>query len=1079
MRYRTLIALVGASTVVWLFSSQARRATADDQLRQPTAEQLKFFETSVRPVLKRRCIQCHGDEKQRGDLRLDSREAALKGGYSGGAIVPGKPQESLLVEAIRYESYEMPPDEQLPDKEIAAIAAWVKMGAPWPPDQTLAMRNEPTTITDEDRAHWSFQPVADPPLPEVNNLKWCRSAIDRFILARLEQEGLAPAEEASPLELLRRVYFDMIGLPPTPEEIDAYLNDERPDRYERLVDRLLEDPRYGDKWARHWLDVVRYAESDGWRQDAFRPEAYKYRDYVIRSFNEDKPMDRFIMEQIAGDEIDPGNPDAITATAFLRHGIYEYNQRDVETQWDNILNEITDVTGDALLGLGMACARCHDHKFDPIPQKDYFRLRAFFEPILWREDQPQADLAQRTAYEKQLVEWKQNTAAIRRQLAAIERPVLLQAAGGQGFDKFAPHLQAMMLKPAEDRSPREHQIAILSLRQLTLDRSKLPEKIPEEQKVRWKELQAELGRFDHLKPEPLPTRKFAVSDVGPEAPPTYLPGRESQGPIEPGFLSVLSNEKPEIKPPPEALKTTGRRTALAHWIADANNPLSTRVIVNRIWQRHFGTGLVATPDDFGSLGETPTHPKLLDWLTRRFLEDGWSLKALHRRIVLSAVYRQTSRCATPDVARKVDPGNRLLWRMNTRRLTAEAIRDVMLYVSGELDQRLGGPSVAASSPRRSIYVRTIRNTPNAMLAAFDMANGFGSTAKRDTTTTPLQALLMINGPFPLARAAALARRVESSAPAEEDLIEAMFMLAYSRPPSEEEQQAAVAFLKEQAELVELAPEARHGEALVETMPQTGGKAALFQPDGEQPYFAAARHAGLPEADFTVEAVVLLETLYKDASVRTIAAQWNSDSNSPGWALGVTSEKSAYRPRNLIVQLVGNTAEGKRRYEVIASDIHLKLNTPYYVAVRVDIDNTSPAGVQFYVDDLSVANEPPQRAATAHDVVAAYRGSSALTIGGRDQSNGHRWDGLIDEIRISRSVLPEEQLLLGATPVEAEAVVAHWRFENTPGELLDSSGNGMTLRAPQSDGTPFMDPSIAHLIDFGHVLLNSNEFLYVD
>ena len=1055
-------------------------ARAEEQLQpggSPSPKDFRLFETAVRPVLATRCVMCHGSKKQESGLRLDSWEALIKGGDSGPAIVPGKPEESLLIEAIRYDSYEMPPDEQLPDREIAGIVQWVKSGASWPPDLTLKMRNRPVKITDEDRAHWSFQPVTDPPLPAVTNTAWCRSEIDRFILHKLDEEGLTPARGAEDVNLLRRVYYDLIGLPPAPEQIDAYRADTSPEKYAKLIDRLLDDPRYGEKWARHWLDVVRYAESDGWRQDAFRPQAYRYRDYVIRSFNEDKPYDRFLMEQIAGDEIDPGNRDALTATAMLRHGIYEYNQRDVETQWDNILNEVTDVTGDAFLGLGMACARCHDHKFDPIPQTDYYQLRAFFEPLVWREDQPLADVEERKDYEQRLQKWNEATAEIRRQLDEIERPILLKTAGGQGFDKFAPHLQAMMLRPPADRSPRQQQIASLSMRQLTLNREKLPANIPGDQKARWEQLHAELQQWEHSKPAPLPTVSFTVTDVGPQAPPTVMPGHED--PVIPGFLTILGETAADIEPPPAVLKTTGRRSALARWLTNPKHPLTTRVIVNRIWQAHFGVGLAATPDDFGSLGQPPSHPRLLDWLTTRFVEDGWSIKSLHRRIMNSSVYRQTALRSAPDIAKKIDPSNRLLWRMNTRRLDAEQIRDAVLCTSGELDETFGGPSVPASSPRRSIYVKVIRNTPNAILGSFDMADGFRSTAHRNVTTTPLQALLMINGPFGLARANAMARRLQQTGSVDPaHSVAAAYRLAYGRAPLTDEQKAAIEFLRSQESLVKPSSPADTGGLLVEAMPQTGTKAALLKPDSKQKSLTARFHPGLPDADFTVEAIVLLESMYPDATVRTVVAQWDSNNGHPGWALGVTSAKSAYKPRNLILQLVGDTAAGKRQYEVIPSGIHLELNRPYFVAASVKIDDTSPAGVQFYVDDLSVANEPLLVASVPHKVVGNYRGPYDLTIGGRHQSNHHLWDGLIDEVRISNGILTQDQLLINSKQ-NGDRTVAHWRFENTPGMLADSSANGINLATSQSQQAPPPDPQTAALIDLCHVLLNSNEFLYVD
>lgn len=1041
-----------------------------------TPEQTKFFEMKIRPVLVEKCFRCHGGNKQESGLRLDSRAFTMKGGDSGAAVVPGKPQDSLLVEAVKYESFEMPPSGKLPDEQIAALETWVRMGAPWPAGGVV---HPVSKITEEDRAHWAFQPVTSPPIPKANNEAWCRTEIDRFILQRLEQEGMSPALEADSFALVRRAYFNLIGLPPTPKEIDAYLADDSPDKYERMIDRLLDDPRYGEKWARHWLDLVRYAESDGWRQDAFRPEAYKYRDYVIRSFNEDKPYDQFVMEQIAGDEIDPGNPDVIAATAFLRHGIYEYNQRDVETQWNNILNEITDVTSDVFLGLGMACARCHDHKFDPIPREDYYRLRAFFEPLLWREDQPLADVEARIAYQRQLAAWKEATADIRRQLDEIERPALFQTAGGQGFSKFAPHLQTLMVKRPEERTPYEHQIAMLSARQLTFDPKKIPERLQDERKANSERLKKELAKFDDLKPAPLPARKFAVSDVGAVAPPTRIPGDRSERDIEPGFISVLDAPAPVVSPP-AALKSTGRRTALAKWLADPDNPLTTRVIVNRIWQYHFGTGLVATPSDFGRLGELPTHPQLLDWLAHRFVADGWSFKKLHRLIMTSATYRQTTFRRAPEVARKVDPENRLLWRMNSRRLDAEQIRDAMLYVSGGLDLRMGGPSVAASSPRRSIYVKVIRNTRYPLFDLFDMSDGLGSSGERNVTTTPTQALLMINGAFVLARAEAMADRLTRLNTSEDrQLVTTAFRAAYGREPTGGEIETAITFLREQADRVTPPPEKPKGELATEKMPQTGTSAVLLKPDSMQRHLETPFSPKLPDGDFTVEAIVLLESLCKDATVRTIAAHWDSNSRHPGWAFGVTSEQSRYRPRNLIVQLVGNNVDGKLEYEVIPSNIHLKLNTPYFVSVSATIQDTSPKGVRFYVDDLSVANESPQVAEVPHKITGAYRGDFALTIGGRDRSDRHYWDGLIDTIRISRAALQDQELLIHGGSDNTEKTVGHWQFEQDGGMLTDSSKNGLALRSTQTGDRPPSDPQTAALIDFCHVLLNSNEFIYID
>lgn len=786
-------------------------ARADDPSQM--AAHTRFFETRIRPILATRCVRCHGPEKQESGLRLDSRKWLLEGGESGPAVTVGDPDESLLVEAIRYESFEMPPDGQLDDPVIADFVAWIQDGLFWPADQPIRAVEAARKIAEEDRRHWAFQPVADPPLPTVQDGAWCRTGVDHFILQRLEQIGAQPAREADAPSLVRRLYFDLIGLPPTPEEMDAYLADDHPDKYERLVDRLLSDPRYGEKWGRHWLDVVRFAEGDGWRQDAFRPEAYRYRDYVIESFNADRPFDQFIRQQIAGDELEPGNPDAISATAFLRHGIYEYNQRDVETQWDNIINEITDVTGDAFLGLSLGCARCHDHKFDPILQKDYFALRAFFEPLLWREDQPVATVEVRQRYEQGLAKWAEATEAIRAELDALEWPALLRSAGGQGFEKFAPHLKEMMLRSPQDRTPREEQIARLALRQLDFDRKKMTGRFSEEEKKRWQQLRDELAERDKLKPKALPTRKFAVSDVGPVAPPTYIPGHEDAGPIGPGFLSVLESHPPRITPPAAVLRSTGRRSALATWIAGADNPLTARVLVNRVWQYHFGTGIVATADNFGRAGEPPSHPELLDWLASRFIKSGWSVKAVHRLVLLSSTYRQTAFRQPPPELVAADPDNRLLWKMTSRRLDAEQIRDALLAVSGDLDGTMGGPSVSDTAPRRSIYVKFLRNRGIPFLSTFDMADGLRSTARRNVTTTPLQALTLINGPFALARAKAMAQRVLQARKDESERVEFAYQLAFARRADAAEIREAHEFLAHQKDLVEKMQDESDGESI--------------------------------------------------------------------------------------------------------------------------------------------------------------------------------------------------------------------------------------------------------------------------
>jgi len=762
-------------------------------------EALKYFETNVRPILAESCFKCHGPAKLKGGLRLDSREAALRGGENGPAVVPGRREESLFVEAIHYEGLEMPPGGKLDDAKVAILTRWVEMGAPWPVSEEstrpAAAVAERPRISDEDRKFWSFQPIRNPMLPSGGAEGWARNPVDRFILARLTTEGLTPAPEADRLTLIRRATFDLTGLPPTPDDVAAFVADPDPRAYERLIDRLLASPRYGERWARHWLDLGRYAESDGYRADAYRPDSWRYRDYVIRAFNEDTPYDRFVAEQLAGDELAPGDPKMMVATSFLRLGTYEHNQRDVHEQWRTILNDITDVTGDVFLGLGIGCARCHDHKFDPILQDDYYRLQAFFTPILPRNDLALATNEQWKEYQEKKDVWERATEQIRAAIEAIERPYLEAAAQG-ATAKFTKDLQDLLAKPESLRTPFEEQIYRLAARQV-IDEQEKP-KYKDEDKTRVKALQKELAKFDRIKPEP-PPAAFTVTDVGPIAPPTRIPGDRSQREIAPGFLTLLDPSPAKVARTPRAANSTGRRTALAHWLTRADNPLTWRVMVNRVWQYHFGRGLVATPSDFGRLGERPSHPELLDWLATEFQARGGSLKAIHRLIMTSATYRQSALQQSTAVARLKDPENRLLWRMNTRRLEIEPIRDAMLMASGELNLAMGGPSVATTEPRRSIYTKVMRNTRDPLLDAFDAPDGSNTTPTRNVTITPTQSLMLINGAWTLERARAFAGRLErlEGLSAQEKIILA-YGLAFARPPAATELADAQTFLARQS-----------------------------------------------------------------------------------------------------------------------------------------------------------------------------------------------------------------------------------------------------------------------------------------
>jgi len=780
--------LLGLTALCTLVSTANWCAGAD---LKPTAEQAKFFEKEVRPLLVANCLKCHGPEKQKGGLRLDSRTTILSGGETGPAVVEGKPEESLLVEAINYDGLEMPPQGKLGEKQRETLIKWVQMGLPWPGDtsSTAPVQAAKPKITDEDREFWSFQPLQRPEVPQVAG-DWIRNPIDHFILARLNKEGLAPATEEGREALIRRLSYDLSGLPPTPAEIDAFINDKGPNAYETVVDRLLASPRYGERWGRHWLDLVRYAESDGYRADAYRPDAWRYRDYVVKAFNDDKPYDQFVTEQLAGDELRPNDPEMRVAVGYYRLGTYEYNQRDVPGQWATIINEITDVTGDVFLGLGMGCARCHDHKFDPILQKDYYRLQAFFTPLLPRDDLNLATANQWKRYQKELEAWEVKVSDTLKKVAELEAPYR-EKAKRSAIEKFPPEMQAIIAKPKSERTPLEEQLAALAYRQVIEEYNRLPA-VMKKSKVKdtWQALQDEL---DRNRPTP-PGNVMTATDIGATPPPTLIPGDRKKEVIKPGFLTLLDPEPAVITKVSTAPESTGRRTALARWLTRPDNQLTTRVAANRIWQYHFGRGLVDTSSDFGKLGERPSHPELLDWLASEFVARGWSLKALHRLIVTSATYRQAAHHPDPALAREKDPENRLLWHRLPRRLDVEPIRDAMLAVSGELDLTGGGPATETSKPRRAIYTQVIRNKRDPLSEVFDSPDGSLTTPKRDSTVTALQALLMINGSWTLDRSKAFAARLQAEADDDGERVERAYRLAFGRRPSDPERADALAFL---------------------------------------------------------------------------------------------------------------------------------------------------------------------------------------------------------------------------------------------------------------------------------------------
>ncbi|MFO0811399.1 MAG: DUF1553 domain-containing protein [Gemmataceae bacterium] len=1045
---------------------------------EPTPEQAEFFTKHVAPVLKANCFQCHSHDakKSKGGLVVDSRDSVVKGGDSGPAVVPGKPADSLLVQAVNYDGdLQMPPKAKLPEADIATLKKWVEMGAPWPGSGTAKKAARLRgVITDEDRAWWAFQPVRDVTPPTVSDPAWNANPVDRFVRAKLDAAKVAPAPPASRAALGRRLSFDLTGLPPVPEDLDAFVRDQAPDAYERFVDKLLASPQYGEAWARHWLDLVRYAESDGYKLDEYRPNAWRYRDYVIKSANDDKPYDRFVKEQLAGDELYPGDPEALAGSNYLWLGIYEYNNRDARTQLNTILNDITDTTADAFLGLGYGCARCHDHKFDPILQKDYYRLQAFFAGLVPGGESPLATPAQLAEYREKLAAWEAKTADIRAKIAKLEEPAR-KAAEKDAMSKFPPDVQELIKKPVAERTPLEHQVATLAYRQIQYEFDHIDKKLKEPAKSEVLKLTKQLAAFDAIKPKPLPTL-MTGGDVGREAGTVVIPKKGNAEPVAPGFLTLLDPTDARVTP---RVNSTGRRAALAEWLTRPDNPLTARVIVNRVWQQHFGKGLAANASDLGRLGELPSHPELLDYLAKDFVRGGWKLKPLHRLIVTSQAYRQAS-----QVPKSADPENRLVGRMPTRRVEAEMVRDAILSVTGKLDPTGGGPAVDANKPRRSVYVRAARNVREPLFEVFDLPDQFASSADRHVTTTPTQALYLFNGPQMQHHAKAFAERIAKDEPSDDDArMDRAWRLAFGRVPTEGERTAATAFLASRAKSAHpiAREDAQAAELQYGKVPYRDGRAVLV-PAGAAPKLRVPDSDKLPAADFTIEAFVVLRSTYDDATVRLIAS--HGSDKTGGWAFGVTSRKSANQPQTVVLQLWGTGADGQATYEPQFSGLHVGLNKPYFVAAAVTLaKDGKPGSVSFHVKDMANDDEPMQSATLATKLTALpAKGRGPLCLGSVDGPKSRSWDGLIDDVRLSRGALATEKLLLNSDGV-TNATAGYWQFE-AAGPMKDATSHRLDLTLETAKPVKTTPPTkeeaaAAAWADLCHVLLNANEFLYVD
>ncbi len=754
---------------------------------EPDAAALEFFEKKIRPIFVAHCSECHG-KKKHGGLLLDSREGWMTGGDSGAAIIPGDLEKSILIRAVRWtdKDLRMPPKQKLSDTEIADLEIWVKAGAADP--RTILEKSNGSTAKprygvslEEGRKFWSYQPVQEPTVPQVKGTTWPRNAIDNFILQRMESAGVAPVATADPRTLLRRVTYDLTGLPPTPAEMDSFLTDKSPQAFERVVDRLLESPRYGERWGRHWLDVVRYADTCGNASDYPVPQAHRYRDWVIRAFNRDLSYQQFLREQIAGDLLPSDNDaqrfDRITATGYLAIARRFGGSRTGEHHLT--LEDTIDNVGRAILGSSLSCARCHDHKFDPITMSDYYGIYGIFESTRYPFPGAEADKKQAD-------------------FVSLMSPAEID-------ELLAPHRAKMAALDAE----------VKTLEAAEAEAKKTPES-PEKKAIidaATKSLNEARQRHKAAANEaPLVANAYAVAEGTAANTKMQLRGDPKR----------LGNEVPRHFPAilggqelPKEANGSGR-LQLAEWLVDPQNPLTARVMVNRIWQYHFGRGIVATPNDFGLRGQLPTHPELLDYLASRFVKQGWSVKSMHRLILLSQTWQLSS--ATPaDPAgvnaknRDLDPNNDLYWHFNRFRLDAESIRDSQLFVGGELDESPGGvhpfpaqhtwgwtqhnPFVANyESRRRSIYLMQQRLKKNPYLALFDGADPSSSTGVRLPSTTPLQALFAMNDPLAHGQSTKFAQRIMASSSEDQLRINAAYQLAFSRPALPEEQQECLEFL---------------------------------------------------------------------------------------------------------------------------------------------------------------------------------------------------------------------------------------------------------------------------------------------
>jgi mono/diheme cytochrome c family protein len=817
LRRPGIAVLVGIALA--MFVGAPSRGVADDAAGSdspsPAEEHLELFRESVLPILREHCFECHTGEELRGGLRLDSRAGLMTGGDSGPAFDEQDPEASLILEAVRYEGYEMPPRGKLPAESIEKIAMWIAAGAPYTPDMQGSddqQRAEApgADVSESDRQFWSFQPLADPPVPAVANQAYVANPIDAFVAAQLERVGLETGTAAEPADLIRRLHYDLTGLPPSRELVAEFVADPSAVHYSRIVDRLLATPEYGQRWGRHWLDLVRYAETNSYERDDAKPEVWRYRDYVIDSFNRDKSFAEFTLEQLAGDEL-PYEAEHLIATGYYRLGLWDDEPADpLQARYDD-LDDLVMTTGQVFLGLTVNCARCHDHKIDPIGQADYYRFLGFFQGLNRYgqrgyesvETNSLRPLAPRDGrdYIAEIQQYRREKGRLERVLNDIHNEV------------------------RKDFEPVEHEEFRHAMNRRAIVEKRVGRLITAEQFDAYREADEALRQLERDKPEEL-AMALCVTEQGSTAPETFVLTRGNPhapaAEVNPGFPEILCD--PEFEggidppiPPSNNPETSGRRSVLARWVTDPReNPMTPRVTANRLWQYHFGRGIVRTPNDFGFQGSAPTHPDLLDWLASRLVEADWHFKPIHRLIVTSSTYQLSSRARARELSE--DPTNDFFWRFDPRRLSAEEIRDSMLAVTGQLNHQMAGPSMYPiiedevlagqsrpgagwhnSSPadraRRSIYIHIKRSLAVPLLASFDMADTDFTCPVRFATTQPTQALGMINSDFVRRQADLLADQVERTVGEQPATFAAEVIARVTqRPATEREVEMAVELL---------------------------------------------------------------------------------------------------------------------------------------------------------------------------------------------------------------------------------------------------------------------------------------------